>query len=466
MNFGSPALHRFLAFAITSGFTAVSNAQTQREYELPPIEYSQTTASNRITSLQQKIDSKKLELALGPEKEWLHMVLNELEVPVESQVLVFSKTSLQRRAISPDRPRAIYFSDDCYIGFVSGGLIEAAISDPQLGLVFYHFDARSKSGPQFERDASCLSCHAGSLTRNWPGVMVRSVFPDQQGELITAAGSFLTGHESPLAERWGGWYVTGAHGTARHMGNAIAKESAFGAHLDMEAGANLTRLDSFFRTESYPRPDSDIVALMVLEHQVEMHNRLIQGGLRARKWIYYQRELQRELGDPATENLTGTARRVVENEAKRILEYLLFCDEMGLPDGGVQGAGEFEEAFRKNRHPDAQGRSLKDFDLETRLFTYRCSYMIYSDAFESLPLELKHEIYRGLLETLTARAASHPFSHLKIRERTAILEILLETKPDLARFQEELKTARLEEQNTSGEGCDRGLMLRSDATAP
>lgn len=422
---------------LVAGVAAVGPAAAQNlpEYELPPIRYSTAEASNRVTALQARRSTGDWQPTVGIGRECLRELLGALEVPVESQVLVFSKTSLQRALIEPRRPRALYFSDEAYVGWVPGGLIEVAVTDPQLGLVFYRFDpGPGEESTRFVRDADCLSCHGGSLTRNWPGVMVRSVVPDAQGEPMTSMGTFLTGHDSPLEERWGGWYVTGAHGEARHMGNGFVRATRLGGDaLDREAGANVTDLAPFFAAQPYLRGDSDIVALMVLEHQVGMHNRLVQGALRVRKWMDYQRNLQRELGQPETAEPEGTALRVVTSETERIVEHLLFCGEAPLPAGGLRGAGDFEVAFRANRRMDGQGRSLKDFDLTTRLFRWRCSYMIHSPAFEALPAMLKERVYRRLFEVLEAAEPPKGFAHLPAAERVAVKEILVATTLDARR---------------------------------
>lgn len=195
------------------------------------------------------------------------------------------------------------------------------------------------------------------------------------------AASFVIGHESPMEQRWGGWYVTGRHGNTRHLGNEIAKLDGNDASVDSDAGANLTDLSAKFDTSMHLYPDSDIVALMVLEHQCEMHNRLSRAMMRVRKWSAYQKNIYKALGEPMPYEPSGTLLTVLNSERDDILEYLLFRDEIKMPDGGVQGAGRFEQGFRRNRKEDEEGRSLKDFDLQTRLFKFRCSYMIYSEAF-------------------------------------------------------------------------------------
>ncbi|MCC7377254.1 MAG: hypothetical protein IT581_21510 [Verrucomicrobiales bacterium] len=408
-----------------------ARAQGTPDYELPPIDYSARSPSNRITRLEARHANARPNTLT--DAAFLRWLLTTNQVPIESQVLVFSKTSLQRDLIQPKQPRSLFFSDDLYIGWVPGGLMEVTVTDPELGLVFYKLDARDPAKPlRFERDGDCLSCHGGSMTRNWPGLMVRSVYPDLRGEPITAAGGFLVTHETPVEDRWGGWYVTGRHGKARHLGNAIAEPVPQGAEIDREAGANVDKLNRFFDTTPYLRAESDIVALMIFEHQVMVHNRLCEGSLRVRKWTHYQRQLQKEMGDPVTTEPTGTALRVIQSETDRILEALLFCDEAALPEGGIQGNPDFQKAFTLNRRPDAQDRSLKDLDLSQRLFRYRCSYMIYSESFASMPADLKRSVYRRLQEILTAETPPPKFKHLPAEERRAIRQILMGSDPEFA----------------------------------
>ncbi len=427
--------HRGFWLALGSALLLPSGeAQGPAEYEQPPLRYSATPASNAVSRLQARLAEGTWSLpAGGVGREWLRAVLEALEVPVESQVLVFSKTSLQRDLIGPQRPRALYFSDDAYVGWVPGGLIEVAVTDPALGVVFYRLDPGEPAGLRIERDPDCLSCHGAALTRHWPGLIVRSVFPDAAGEPLTAGGSFLIGHESPLAERWGGWYVTGQSGALRHLGNVTARRRGAGVELDRDAGANLTDLSRFFPVAHYLRPDSDVVALLVLEHQVGMMNRLVTGALRVRQWLAYQQNLQQERGEAVSAEPTGAARRVVENEARRILEYLLFCDEAPFPAEGIHGGSAFQEAYRRYRRTDAHGRSLRDFDLRTRLLAWRCSPMIYSRAFDALPPALYRAVARGLGEVLHAAEPPPAFRHLPAAERAGIREILRATRPELTR---------------------------------
>jgi hypothetical protein len=411
-------------------------AQGVSDYELAPILYSQTPPSNRVEQLKHRLARGEVALRAGTEADTVRRCLDAVGVSPHSQVLVFSKTSLQRNRIRPDHPRALFFSDDCYVGWVPGGLLEIAVTDPRLGLVFYRVNpASGVDEPPVVRDEECLTCHAGPLTRQWPALIVRSVFPDANGEPIARLGAFLTDHTSPFSERWGGWYVTGQHGHARHLGNLTVASPAPDTPLDLdrERGANLSRLDGLFPTERYMRGDSDIVALVILEHQVTLHNRLAEGGLRVRRWMHYQQALQRELGDPVSTDPTGTARRVVESETRRILEALLFVDEAPLPEGGIRGHPDFQAAFLHNRRPDPRNRSLKDLNLRTRIQEYRCSYLIHSEAFAYLPAELRASVYRSLRRILTTENPGRPFDHLTAPEKAAIVEILDATQPEWRR---------------------------------
>lgn len=405
-----------------------SLAQRNAAYEEPPLNYSDTVTSNRAERIEEHWRAGGLPGADNYGHAALRAFLQAFKVPVESQVLVFSKTSLQYPLINPRSPRAIYFSDDAYFGWTPGGIYELTLNDPRLGLVFYGVDPKRR---RIERNQECLNCHAGSRVQDWPGVFVRSVFPEADGTPMGQAGSFVIGHDSPLENRWGGWYVTGNHGAATHLGNGIATWRDGRGVIDTAANSNLTDLGGKFDPDLHLRPDSDIVALMVLEHQCEMHNRLSRALLRVRKWRHKQERFYQVIGEPMPEEPTGTLLTVLNGERDRILEYLLFANEAPLPADGIRGAGDFERAFLRNRKPDPRDRSLKDFDLQTRLFKHRCSYMIYSEAFTLLPPLLKRAIYRELFAILESEAPPAKFAHLPRAERAAIREILLATQPEI-----------------------------------
>ena len=424
-------LKTLLALALGIGVPVLGYSQPGAAYEEAPIHYSETATANRADMLALAIKAiPDRQLPLDGRKA-LDRLLKEFSVPVSSQVLVFSKTSLQIDRIAPHNPRALYFSDDTYIGYVPGGILELTLHDPQLGLLFYEVRPKEQI---IRRNRDCLSCHAGSRTDHWPGILIRSVFPRPDGHPITSTSSYLTTHSSPLSERWGGWYVTGHHGAGRHLGNLVVSSDQEPHKANREPGANITDLSPYFDTDRYPLNQSDIVALMVLEHQCEMHNRLSRGMLRARKWMLYQAELDRSLGRPVSEKPTGTARTVIRGEAERIVDYLLFREEAALPEGGIHGNTDFQDAFRANRKSTKSGKSLKDFDLQSRLFTHRCSYMIYSAAFDSIPESLRNEVYRQLAIVLNSQERTKRFAYLTQSERHQIRQILIETKPEIQAY--------------------------------
>ena len=187
-------------------------------------------------------------------------------------MLVYSKTSLQLHRISPVTPRAIYFNDDVYVGFIPGSdRLEISTADPSLGGVFYTVKQTPNTPPTFLRDqGNCLACHASGRTQGVPGHLVRSVYTSPSGQPHYGMGTYLTTQQSPFDERWGGWYVTGSHGSMRHLGNLLVEKH--GDDVDRNPGANVESLEDRIRVSRYPSKDSDIIAMMVLAHQAEMHN--------------------------------------------------------------------------------------------------------------------------------------------------------------------------------------------------
>ncbi|MCX6631619.1 MAG: hypothetical protein NTW28_28745, partial [Candidatus Solibacter sp.] len=147
---------------------------------------------------------------------------------------------------------------------------------------------------------------------------------------------------------------------------------------------------------------SDIVSLLTLEHQTRFTNLVTRLGWESR------------LG------------RDFEATAGELVRYLLFADEVAFTEA-VEGGPEFAAAFAKGAVRDRNGRSLRDLDLQHRMFRYRCSYLIYSEQFEALPAPARDRVLRRLHAILTGSEASN----LETSERRAILEILRETKASL-----------------------------------
>ncbi|HYF34668.1 MAG TPA: hypothetical protein VD994_05205, partial [Prosthecobacter sp.] len=376
-------------------------ALAEDPYEQAPIHYSSTKPKDAVQALERLMRLGKVRIDRSDGWSVLRGVLEKLKVPVESQVLVFSKTSKQNDRISPQTPRAVYFNDNAYVGYSLGGSIEVAAIDPLLGPVFYLLDPHEdeKRPLHFERDQSCLSCHGGSFTREVPGVLVRSVFPAATGHPILSQGSTVVDTTTPFSDRWGGWYVTGKHGDSVHRGNVTAVEQPNDTcEMPVEEGANITDLTAFVDVSDYPRQQSDIVALMVLEHQTSVQNVLTRSNHAALRAMHMQRSLQTELRETVTEEPVGTARRIIDHCAEDVVDALLFREEAALPDGGIEGDEAFQTAFVKDAPRSADGRSLKDFQLLTRLFKHRCSYMIHSLTFQYLTPPLKQTVLARLKE--------------------------------------------------------------------
>lgn len=408
--------------------------QAADDFERDPINYSQATPDNVVSQLQQRLEAGQASLKFDGDRGYIDAVLKELNVPVSSQVLVFSKTSLQRSKISAKTPRALYFNDEVYIGFCqSGDVVEVSVADPQLGTVFYSMDQDVEEPPKFLRQTdACLLCHGSSNTHYVPGHTIRSVFADAAGQPILAAGTHRTDHTSPLNERWGGWYVTGTHGEQEHLGNLVVRTKRVPDKIDNSAGQNVTDLSTLIDVTPYPTPHSDLVALMVLEHQADAHNFLTRANFETRMALQYEKSLNRELGEAPDHRWDSTKTRI-KSSGEALVKYLLFSGEAKLT-GPIRGTSGFEQEFPTRGPRDSRGRSLRDFDLQTRLFKYPCSYLVYSPTFDGLPGEMKDFVLRRMYQVLTGEDSSKEFSHLAAADRQAILEILRETKPDLPKY--------------------------------
>jgi hypothetical protein len=363
-----------------------------REY--PAIGYSSAIPTDPVARLRHRIEAGEARLSFDPERGYLDSLLRELDISKSSQVLVFTKTSLQKGRISPQTPRAVYFGDDTYVAWVQGGpVIEISSVDPNLGAVFYTLPQEEGTRPEIERETHvCLQCHDSySLTGGGvPRHIMGSGIPDASGRLASHEGWFLTSDETPLGKRWGGWYVTGSGGAQRHLGNVFVKDAI-----------QLNALETALDTDPYLGKHSDIVALLVLEHQVHVQNLITRVNWDTRT------ALHREGSLPPSE---------IERLAEPLSRALLLLDEAPL-EGPIAGSSGFAEDFVRRGPQDAKGRSLRDLDLEGKLFRYSLSFLVYSQAFDALPEPTKAYLYRRIREC---------------EDREAAIEILDATNPDFA----------------------------------
>lgn len=403
-------------------FVLATAAPGADDWDLPPLRYT----DSRPTDALARLVAADGRLAGTSPLERLAAVLDLLDISATSQTLVFSKTSLQTTLISPDNPRALFFNENAYVGYVPGGIIEVALQDAALGMVFYAIETTDSAPPErrIRREvASCLACHATARTESVPGVLVRSVFPDRAGQPVLAHGSFLIDHASPLGERWGGYYVTGTS-SLPHLGNRMFDE---GSQRPAAAPAvPLTDLTGKIAVHRYPRATSDIVALMLLEHQCAVHNQLNAAAIQFRRHTF----LSQSLGLDATAN-PDRAAEITARAATRIVDLLLFKDEAPLGADGIDGCQEFQRTFTARFPKTPEGYSLADFNLYERLFKHRCSYMVYSSAFTHLPAPLKTAILTRLRTALTPSTAGQPpiAPHLSRPEQDRLHHILRATLP-------------------------------------
>ena len=382
----------------------------------PAIDYDNRPLDDAVTRLQERLDKGEVKLPYEANHGgYLGSLLKALQVNVDSQMLVFSKTSFQASKISPKTPRAVYFNDEVEVGSVRGGdVLEIIAFDRKQGVNFYTLDVAKSEAPSFvHRNEECLACHLIPGTLNVPGLVVSSVIPTPQGSPRFPGAGLIVDSRTPIENRWGGWYVTGTTGTLQHRGNAVAPYPDRPDMLDLHNTQNLTNLSGRTDTSSYLAPSSDIVALMTLEHQTRMTNLITRFGWEMRA------------GEEAQSRLD-----FVINE---LVSYMLFVGEAKIYEP-IAGVSTFTKTFAERGPRDSKGRSLRDFDLHKRLFRFPLSYMIYSEAFASLPDMAKQRIYRRLYDVLSGADRSKAFDSVAAEDRQAILEILRDTKPDLPAY--------------------------------
>jgi len=414
---------------------------TRYDTEYPVIAYSGSAQANRVWQLQQQLDSGQLKLEWEPKFGYLRAVLKALQIDVDTQVLVFSRTSLQIEHISPQTPRAIYFNDDTYVGYVQDSpLIELVTIDSQKGPVFYGLENRTDYPPEFNREGGrCLTCHdtfamgGGGV----PRVMVLSSPVDDPADdrHLTAGGD--VDDRTPFGLRWGGWYVTGNTGERRHLGNLPLVEDRGGVKLRelRGTGHNRTQLDGYFDTSRYLTEQSDVVALTVLEHQTSLHNLVTRVDYKVRTVMSREGAVASPTGLAATirswEDLTSKDHAQLVQMMEPLVRGLFLQDAAPFEDRMSSSSG-FAERFSKLGPHDSQGRSLRELDLHTRLFRYPLSFEIYSEHFDAMPRSALEYVYARIVEILQGRDTTGISASISASDRKAMTEILIDTKPVLA----------------------------------
>lgn len=391
------------------------SAERLFNFREPPHSYFEYKPKDRLAQLHQNLEAGKAELDTSSDRAFLVSILKALEIPESSQILVFSATSLQSEIINPRNPRALYFNDDTYVGWVPGGRLEVSAIDPEMGAMFYVYERFTPGRiPVPERSTRCFACHAGTATNYVPGLIAESVLVSMAGSSLQTFRRDEQGHQIPLENRFGGWLLTGKHNLSKHEANVAGQSDA----------GKITRFDAspgrFSDLSLHLRPTSDILPHLVHEHQLGFENRLFQLGYLLRQRLHEGKG-----------RLSPDAEKEVDTLAADLARYILFANEASLPAKGIEGDPDFIRDFQVKSITTRSGQSLKEFDLKTRLFKYRCTYMLYTDSWKEAPKEIKDRVYLHMAQGLKETGTPRDMSHLPVSERLAIRSILKETLPDL-----------------------------------
>ena len=384
----------------------------------PAIQYSTAPLNNVVDDLNRRLEDGSTGLTFDGRGGYLRSALDALRLPTDSQLLVFTQLSLQGRLVSPSNPRALFFNDRAVLGWVrDANLIEVAAHDQKAGVAFYTLEQRPTERPMFKREFRCLGCHMSGETQGVPGLIMFTTVPasaDRPEQVVTMD------QRSPLADRWGGWFVTGNSGAARHRGNQVP---ALATHPE-----GVPSVTGLFDPDGFRAMSSDIAALLTFSHQTHMTNLLTRAAWEARA-----ADPAQHTQGPSTPDQARLVEGMMSGVAEEVVDYMLFVGEARLPSG-VGGRSGFAERMSASGPRDRQGRSLYELDLASRLMKFPCSYLIYSPAFDALPPLAKTPIYRRMWQVLSGEASEPRYRTLSPADRRAIVEILRDTVPDLPAY--------------------------------
>ncbi len=396
---------------------------SQKFYETEPINYYDSEAVDKIAAYFS--DAENLEdWERSDSNGYLEPFLEAFDIPAASQTLVFSKTSLQASRIRPQNPRAIYFNEEIYVGWVPGTkVLEISAPSPETGTNFYTVEMNSVPPKLIRETHNCLQCHGGSFTRDVPGHLVRSVYPDLSGQPIFKAGTRVVDQTTPLSERWGGWLVSDTE--AAHKGNALYRETSDGAAFN-----------SYFSSadvpsRGYPSLGSDIVSHLILNHQAQLHTLLADLTIATRRAFHDQHVMDALL--KREEPISDSTKRRIKHASDKVLKYMFFADEADLPKVDLSQS-EMAAEFQERGPKDSKGRSLYQLRMNRRMFRYPFSYIVYTDTFNDLPREALDYLWPEIERILDPATRPEGYSHISRRDKIAIKEILLETHPSAKRY--------------------------------
>jgi hypothetical protein len=417
------------AFAAISASAAESALRYDSEY--PQIGYSDTPTHNAIYRLQQRLDKGEVKLEWKAPRGYLDSILPLLKIDPSSQSLVFSNTRLQIRWISDQTPRAIYFNDETYVAWVDNAPhLELVAVDAVMGPVFYTIDNRNPAAAHIERETlRCLNCH-DSFSLSGGGVphfLMVSTNAGVEGDRAQRSAAIDTTDSTPMKDRWGGWYVTGHDGNQPHLGNIVIRSPDDLDHLDKLRKPDIDTLQGLFDTTPYLTDKSDVVALVILAHQVTIHNLITRANYKSRRLVGHEMDLNQN-PNPTWNDFSPRVQKGMKSIVEPLVRALLHADAAPFA-GPMKSTSGYDAWFQKQGPKDPKGRSLRDLDLKTRVFRYPLSYLIYSDGFEGLPDYVKQYVYTRINEVLRGQDQSPAFARLSADDRKAILEILSATKP-------------------------------------
>ena len=414
-----PLLVSVAALVMAVGGSVPTSGQKQEPWpgvldEHPAIQYATRPTRDRVAALNQALAQNQRVLQRDPRTGYLLGVLDALGVPKASQLLVFSKTGVQRTYTSPRNPRALFFDQSVAVGYNPGApVIELAAHDPQQGVVFYTLD-QAAATPVFTRQTSCLTCHVSGTTREVPGMIARSNTVGEDGNIMPQTGSQNVNHQTPHPDRWGGWFVTSEDGAPPYAQMAHRGNITFSGRGNTSNQVFVDWLNSSPESRGYVSSSSDIVGLLVFDHQMHAINLLTR--------LNWESRVAASDGDAGAPD--GTLRPLVSELA----DYLLFADE-APPLAPLTPPPGFAASLEAGIPKDRRGRSFGQLDMVNRLLRYPCSYMVYSDAFDGLTKPVKDAVYRRMLDVLSGHDAHAARVRLTNDDRRAVLEILRDTKP-------------------------------------
>jgi hypothetical protein len=412
-----------------------SHVALRYEQDYPTIPYNGPARDNPVAQLQSRLDRGEVHLKWKAPRGYLDSLLEALQIDPSSQTLVYSKTSLQIDAINAATPRAIYFNDDTYVAWVQGDrMLELVTMDAKLGAVFYTMQNKQTSNATLDREASrCLTCHDtfSMLGGGVPQFRFTSTLVNRNGEVVTGEPGVETTDTTPIEERWGGWFVTGRSSGQNRLGNILVNTGQeFDAQLK-RAPQDVDTLDHLLDIKPYLTNKSDIVALLVLEHQAYIHNLITRANFKSRT-LLSKIEKRNDIDALTWDTLTPRSQAAMRRLLEPMVRAMLFVDAAQL-HGDIVSTSGFDKWFQSQAPRDRAGRSLRELDLHTRVFKHRLSFLIYSPGFDGMPPVAREYIYTRLADILGGQDQSPVFADLSAAERSTLQQILTDTKPDYAR---------------------------------